>query len=171
MIRLLTFAAAAVLSFDPAYAEDAIPSTSTAATYAIGGLHCPPCTRTIEASLIRTKGIKSAKVDWSTKSARVQFDENVIAATQVADAVAATPHMMGSGMRYSGTLALSVPAMRDKDTGKAAADALEKLPGVAKVHAFPSTHTVTVQCKAGIKLTSLQLIDALQQAGMKATTY
>ncbi len=171
MNRLLLLAAVLVLPFNVAYTEDAKQSAPTAATYAIGGLHCPPCTRTVEASLTRTKGIKSAKVDWATKSARIQFDENVIAATQVADAVARTPHMMGSGLRYSGTLALSVPAIQDKDTGKAAADALKKLPEVVKVNVFPSTHTLTIQFKDGVKLTSSQLIDALDQAGMKAKTY
>jgi copper chaperone CopZ len=120
--------------------------------------------------LARVKGIKSAKVDWATKSAKVQFDENVISATQVADAVARTPHMMGGGMRYSGTLALSAPAL-DKDKVTVAREALEKLPGVAKVNVFPSTHTLTVQFKDNAKLTSMELINALDQIGLKAKTY
>ncbi|HEV3138043.1 MAG TPA: hypothetical protein VGZ26_09060, partial [Pirellulales bacterium] len=78
---------------------------------------------------------------------------------------------MGGGMKYSGSLALSVPAIRDKDTGKAAADTLRKLAGIAKVDVFPSTHTLTVQFKDGGKLTSSQLVDALDQAGIKAKTY
>ncbi len=170
-MRLLALAIASALSFNVTYAEDSSQTTPTVATYAIGGLHCPPCTRTVEASLARTKGVKSAKVDWATKSAHIQFDENVITATQVSDAVARTPHMMGGGMRYSGTLALSVPAIQDKATGKTASDALTKLPEIAKVNVFPSTHTLTVQFKEGVKLTSSQLIDALDQVGLKAKTY
>jgi copper chaperone CopZ len=169
-INTIKLALSMALVSSLAYAEDAKPNTTTAATYAIAGLHCPPCTRTVESSLARVKGIKSAKVDWATKSAKVQFDENVISATQVADAVARTPHMMGGGMRYSGTLALSAPAL-DKDKVTVAREALEKLPGVAKVNVFPSTHTLTVQFKDNAKLTSMELINALDQIGLKAKTY
>ena len=125
----------------------------------------------MESSLSRIKGITSAKVDWATKSAKVQYDEKVISANQVADAVARTPHMMGRGMTYSGALALSVPAVSDKDSGKTAVEALQKLPGVAKVNAFPTPHTLTVQFKEGAKLSSAQLIDTLDKAGMPAKTY
>ena len=100
----------------------------------------------------------------------MQFDETVISAPQVADAVARTPHMMGAGMKYSGTLALSAPAI-DKDKGISAREALEKLPGVAKVNVFPATHTLTVQFKDNAKLTSADLINALDQIGLKAQTY
>jgi copper chaperone CopZ len=165
----LTIAAMFAPSF--ARADEAPPSSATAATFVISGLHCPPCTRTVESSLSRTKGIKSAKVDWASKSAKLQFDENVITATQVADTVARTPHMMGGGMKYSGAMALSVPAIADQETGKTAQSTLEKLPGIAKVTVYPKTHTLTVQFQSGAKLTSTQLIDALSQAGMPAKTY
>jgi copper chaperone CopZ len=171
MKTLLSIAILAVLVFNASYAHADSQGTATTATYAVGGLHCPPCTRTVESSLARTKGIKSAKVDWATKSAKVQFDENIITAADVADTVARTPHMMGGGMKYSGTLALSVPAVQDKETGKTAAGVLEKLPGVAKVTAFPTSHTLTVQFKDRAKLTSAQLIEALGQIGMNGKTY
>ena len=171
MKTLLSLGMIVALGFNTSYADEPSPSTTTSATYMIGGLHCPPCTRTVEGSLGRVKGIKSAKVDWAAKTARIQFDENVVSATDVADSVAHTPHMMGGGMKYSGTLALSVPELRDKDTGKTAAEALEKLPGVSKVNVFPATHVLTVQFKDHAKLTSSQLIAALDQVGMKAKTY
>ena len=171
MIKLLPLLGMILLGFEITYADDAQDNAPTAATYAISGLHCPPCTRTVESALARVKGIRSAKVDWATKSARIQFDEKVIPATQVAEIVARTPHMMGGGMRYSGKLALSVPAILDQETGKKAAESLEKLTGVGKVNTFPASHTLTVQFKDGAKLTSSQLIDALDQVGMKAKTY
>jgi len=68
-------------------------------------------------------------------------------------------------------LALSVPAIRDQTSGETAREALEKLPAVSKVHVFPSTHILTVQFKDGGKLTSSQLIEALDRAGMQAKTY
>jgi copper chaperone CopZ len=171
MKTLLSIAILAVLEFNASDAHADSQGTATTATYVVAGLHCPPCTRTVESSLGRTKGIKSAKVDWVAKSAKVEFDENIITAAQVADTLARTPHMMGGGMKYSGTLALSVPAIQDQETGKAATGALEKLPGVAKVTAFPASHTLTVQFKDRAKLTSAQLIEALNQIGMHGKTY
>lgn len=154
-----------------AEADDAKEQSLTTATYAVTGLHCPPCTRTVESSLSRAKGIRSVKVDWATKSARVQFDEKALSAQQLADLVAKTPHMMGGGMKYSGALALSVPELRDQETAKTATAALEKVSGVAKVNTFPARHMLTVQFSQGTALTSTQLIDALDKVGMKAKTY
>ena len=46
------------------------------ATFLINGLHCPPCTATVESSLKHVKGVQSASVNWNTKNARITFDEN-----------------------------------------------------------------------------------------------
>src|SRR5262245_54921686 len=76
----------------------------TKATLSITGLHCPPCTSTVQGSLSRVKGIKSVVVDWNKKNAKVEFDESVLPAQALAAAIETTPHMMGSGMRYAGWL-------------------------------------------------------------------
>src|SRR5947199_46538 len=41
----------------------------TKATYLISGLHCPPCAKTVEGALLKTKGVRSAHVDWNAKNA------------------------------------------------------------------------------------------------------
>ena len=69
--------------------EPAKPEPATKATYSITGLHCPPCAATVEKSLRGVKGIRSAKVDWSTKTARVEFDEQAVSAQQIATAFTA----------------------------------------------------------------------------------
>ena len=51
---------------------------ATEATFLITGLHCPPCTKTVEQSLSKANGISSIKVDWKSKNARLVFDESVI---------------------------------------------------------------------------------------------
>src|SRR5262245_15459111 len=45
---------------------------STSATYVMTGLHCPPCTQVVEKSLSAAPGVKSIKVDWETKNAKVE---------------------------------------------------------------------------------------------------
>src|SRR5450631_2341961 len=66
------------------------------ATYVVTGLHCPPCTKTVESSLRKMKGIHSINVDWTSKNAQIEFDESVLPAQKVARLIADTPHMMGS---------------------------------------------------------------------------
>src|SRR4051794_10457540 len=60
------------------------------ATFTITGLHCPPCTRTVQSSLAKVPGVKSATVDWKTKSAKVEFDESKTSAQKLAQLVAGT---------------------------------------------------------------------------------
>ncbi len=141
------------------------------ATYSITGLHCPPCTRTVESSLKKVKGVRSAKVDWGTKTAKIEFDESTLPAQQLATAIAKTPHMMGAGMQYGSWLALKVPDLKDDSVAQAAKEALSKVPGVKAVATYPKQHTLSVQFSSGDATTSAQLIAALDAAGLKSETF
>jgi Cu+-exporting ATPase len=157
-----------------AFADDATPSkpvATTKATYAVSGLHCPPCARTVESSLKKLKGVRSAKVDWTSKSAKVEFDESVLSAQQLALSLAATPHMMGGGMSYGGWLALSVPGIKDKASAKEAESAVRSIKGVANVSTSTAQHTLSVQFAKQGSVGSQQLIDELEKAGYKASNY
>ena len=155
-----------------ASAEDPAKTAGlTKATYAITGLHCPPCSRTVASSLEGLPGVKAVKVDWSSKSAKLTFDEGVISAQKLSQSIAATPHMMGGGMRYGGWLALSVPSLTDDAAAKSIQETLGKVPGVAKVATYPKSHTVSVQFSSQGGATSGQLIESLAASGVKASTY
>lgn len=66
-------------------------------TFLVQGLHCPPCTRTVEASLKSLKGVgRHSSSSWNSKNAWITFDESVVSAQQIAGSIAATPHMMGA---------------------------------------------------------------------------
>src|SRR5699024_9240049 len=113
-------------------AEEQQPKAASNATivkadYLITGLHCPPCTKTVESSLQHVKGIHSIKVDWKTKNARIEFDESVLSAQKVARLIADTPHMMGKNMHYDGWLALKVSEIENEESAKPVADALQKI--------------------------------------------
>src|SRR5271170_1019499 len=107
------------------------PPQAVQATFLITGLHCPPCTSTLESSLKRVKGIQTAKVDWQSKNARVTFDEGQVSSQEVA--IANTPHMMGGSLKYSGALALKVAGLKDDAAIATAKKALTDIPGVANV--------------------------------------
>jgi copper chaperone CopZ len=154
-------------SGDEPRAQD-VAADATQATFLITGLHCPPCTRTVEASLLRTKGVRSVSVDWRTHNAKVAFDESQLPAQALAQRVAGTAHMMGGGMRYAGWLALQVDGIKEEKMAEAAKAALLKVPGVAKVVAYPAQESVGVMFDGAGKATSAQLIESLQEAGIKA---
>ena len=140
----------------------------TKATYLVTGLHCPPCTRTVESSLGHVKGLRSIKVDWKSKHARIEFDETKLPAQRVAQLIAATPHMMGSNMHYGGWLALKVPDLKDDATAKQVKEVLSKLKGVKQVATYPAQHSVGIAFAAKGNLTSAQVIEELTKAGIKA---
>ena len=143
------------------------------ATFLVTGLHCPPCTRTVENSLRNIKGVKSAKVDWNTKNARVEFDEQVIPAQRLSLRIAETPHMMGGNMQYGGWLALKVADVKDKDdaTWDRLKEALGKVPGVKQVTLYKAQSGVGVRFDAKGDLTSQKLIAALADAGFQLSNY
>jgi copper chaperone CopZ len=115
--------------------------------------------------------VKSIKVNFGTKNATIEFDEAVISAQEIARALADTPHMMGGNMQYGGSLTLSVAGLKDDATGKKAKDALGKVEGVSKVTAFPKQESVSVEFSGKGKVTSKQLIEALDKAGLKGSHF
>jgi copper chaperone CopZ len=163
---LFTFVATAVA--DESRPTKEKEKAATKATFLITGLHCPPCTRTVESSLSKVKGIRSVKVDWKTKNARVEFDESVLSAQRVARTIAGTRHMMGKNMHYAGWLALKVPDLKDDASAIKTKEVLTKVDGVKQVAAYPAKHSVGIAFNAKGDLTSAQLIDALTKAGLKA---
>jgi len=140
-------------------------------TFIIQGLHCPPCTRTVESSLKAVTGVQSVKVDWASKNAWVTFDENRVSSQEIADRIAATRHMMGRAMRYQGTLALKVPGVGDAVVRDKATAALKQLDGVAEVFVYPQQDSISVQFQTGGKLTAEKLVAALKAAGLDAKSF
>lgn len=138
------------------------------ATFLVTGLHCPPCTATVEQSLKSVKGVKSVKVDWKTKNAKVEFDEQQIGAQQIAGRIAATPHMMGGNMRYGGWLALRVPNIAADGNAEKVKETLMKVAGVSKVSVYPQQKSVGVAFETKGTVTTNQLVEALKEAGLDA---
>lgn len=56
---------------------------NTKETYSIMGMHCASCKTLIESTLKDQKGIKSAKVNFATEQAKVEFDPEVISFDQI----------------------------------------------------------------------------------------
>lgn len=140
----------------------------TKATFLVNGLHCPPCTKTVEGSLLKTKGVKSVSIDWKTKNGTIEFDEVVIPAQLLAQKIASTPHMMGGDMKYEGWLALKVPSVKDEASGKAAREALAKIESISQVALYPAQHSIGIQFSSKGKMTTHEVIELLAKAGIEA---
>jgi copper chaperone CopZ len=153
-----------------AYAQET-KKELTKSLYMVTGLHCPPCSTTVEGSLKKLKGVQSIRVSFKDKSANIDFDESAISAQEVAKALSATPHMMGPRMQYGGALVLGVEGVKDKATAAKATAALSKVEGVANVNVFPDQEAVGIEFNGKGKTTSKQLLDALEKAGLKGASY
>jgi copper chaperone CopZ len=143
----------------------------TKAVYMVPNQHCPDCATALEAPLKKVEGIKGVAVNYPNKVATVDFDETVISAQEVSRAMFQTPHAMGPNMKYSAFLLLSVPDAKDKTAGTKATTALSKVDGVAKAVFYSQTKSVAIQFADKGKVTSVQLIKALDDAGFKASQY
>ena len=177
MTKLLPALAAVLMTFvAPAVGQEPAPRTTaesepTQATYLVTGLHCPPCTRTVESSLTGVKGILAVKVDWKTKTAHIEFDETVLPAQGISRLIAATPHMMGGAMHYGGWLALNAPGIKDETTARQAEEALGAVEGVKTAKAYPAQHTIAAYFSAKGDVTTRQLIESLKTAGFEAELF
>src|SRR5436189_858166 len=137
-MRMSAVFATAAIALGLISASNLYSAEPTKATFLVTGLHCPPCTSTVQGSLTRVKGVKSVAVDWNTKSAKIVFDESVLPAQSLAAAIEGTPHMMGAGMRYGGWLYLKVPSITDQASGQKAKETLSKVEGVKSVAVYPA---------------------------------
>jgi len=169
IMRIESIAVAVAIGLGLVSAGPLYSAEPTKATFLVTGLHCPPCTSTVQGSLSRVSGVKSVSVDWNTKSAKIAFDESVLPAQALASAIERTPHMMGAGMRYGGWLYLKVPSLTDQASGQKAKETLTKVEGVKSVAVYPAKHSASVLFAGNGKVSSQQVIDALAKEGIEAS--
>jgi copper chaperone CopZ len=55
-------------------------------TFNVGGLSCSSCANTVQRTLSRLEGVKSADVNFSASSATVEYDPTVVGPGQMVDA-------------------------------------------------------------------------------------
>lgn len=168
MQYLLLAFAIAVFSGTLLRAEDPAPLPPTKATFLITGLHCPPCSQTVEGALRRVPGVRAVQVDWRTKRAKVEFDEGQLSAQTLAARIAATPHMMGGNMHYKGWLSLRVQGLMEEKTRETAKAALMKIAGVAQVAVYPEQGAMAIRFDGAQKVTTQQILQSLKDAGCSA---
>ena len=115
--------------------------------------------------------MKSVRVDWRTKNAKLEFDESQVAAQTISQLIQSTPHMMGGELQYGGWLALKVPALADEETASRVRETLGELEGVKNVKAYLRQKAIGIRFAEDGSLTTQQLVEELEKAGIKASTF
>jgi len=171
MLKLPSLAATVFVALAAAsLAQESVAESKpkpTEATFLISGLHCPPCTTTVESSLRKVEGIVAVKVDWKTKTAQMEFDEAVLPAHRIGLLVAKTPHMMGGNLHYAAWLYLRVPRVKDEVTANQAKEVLEQIEGIKQAAAYPKQHGVSVLFAPECELTTSRLMTDLKDKGFE----
>ena len=168
MHRSLLLLAAFALSGETLQAEE---PKLVEATFLVTGLHCPPCTKTVEASVAPLTGVQSIVVDWKTKAAKVTFDPAATSAWSIVERIAGTRHMMGGRLKYAAWLGLSVPELKDDQAAAAIKRTLQGVEGVAAVSAYPKQHIVAVLFDGKTEVEVEELLRAIKEAGYEAQLY
>ena len=168
MHRSLLLLAAFAVSGASSAADEPKP---VQATFLVTGLHCPPCTNTVEASVAALPGVKSIAVEWKTKSAKVNFDPAVTSPWKIVERIATTHHMMGGRLKYAAWLGLSVPELKDDKAAAAIKKTVQRVEGVAAVSAYPKQHIVAVLFDGKTEVEVEELVRAIKDAGYEAQLY
>ncbi|HMO84696.1 MAG TPA: cation transporter [Lacipirellulaceae bacterium] len=168
MHRSLLLLAAFAVSTESLRAEE---PELVEATFLVTGLHCPPCTRTVEASIAPLPGVQSIVVDWKTKAAKVTFDPAATSAWSIVQRVSQTRHMMGGRLKYAAWLGLSVPELKDDRAAAAIKSTLQDVEGVAAVSVYPKQHIVAVLFDGKTEVEVEELMRAIKEAGYEAQLY
>ncbi len=161
MRKLVGVGLASMLLAVVALSQQSAPQKPEIRTVAlkIGGFHCAACGDAVANGLKQLDGVQEVKVDLKTNSATVTYDEAVLPVCQVALAVGNIPHAMGSGMRYSCRLALSL----QKGDARKVAAAVAKINGVEKVDREKNTLLITFKRDARVRYAELE--KAVRNAG------
>ena len=70
-------------------------------TYKIQGMHCAGCVQTLEKVLSKTAGVHSASVSFASESALIEFDEQVVSESKLAEAVGSVGYKLDIGSQPS----------------------------------------------------------------------
>lgn len=168
MHRSLLLLAAFSLSGETLQAEE---PKLVEATFLVTGLHCPPCTTTVEASVAPLPGVQSIVVDWKTKAAKVTFDPAATNVWSIVERIAGTRHMMGGRLKYAAWLGLRIPELKEDQGAADIKRTLQGIEGVAAVSAYPKQHIVAVLFDGKTEVKVEELLRAIKEAGYEAQLY
>lgn len=122
-------------------------------TYKIEGIHCASCVLTIERTLQKQAGVKSASVNFANESALIEFDENLISENNLAKTVTDIGYQLIINNRQPTTII-------QKSTTDYGLRTTDLTTVSLKVLGMDSAHCVMIVENAMGKLSGIEKIDA-----------
>ncbi|MBI2175472.1 MAG: heavy metal translocating P-type ATPase [Parcubacteria group bacterium] len=146
-------------------------------TYKIQGMHCASCVRTIEKVLKKTSGVKSVGVNFALESALIEFDENVVSESGLAETVKSAGYKLEvnsqdekkketANDKNSETISIKVLGMDSPHCAMVVGGALKKLPGIKNIDVDFSNQRARVVFSRNI-LTVNEIFKVITDAGYK----
>ncbi|HDY73135.1 MAG TPA: heavy metal translocating P-type ATPase [Candidatus Jorgensenbacteria bacterium] len=112
-------------------------------TYKIQGMHCAGCVRTLERVLMKTAGVRSASVNFASESALIEFDEQVISDSDLAQTIESVGYKLEIATqekkeeekidKNSETVSIKVIGMDSPHCAMTVKKAIKKLSGIKNI--------------------------------------
>jgi Cu+-exporting ATPase len=143
-------------------------------TYKIDGMHCASCVSAIERALAETAGVRSASVNFATETALIEFDENIIPESGLADVVRSVGYALEVAPREEKTdkkteaVSLVVLGMDSPHCAMTVESAIRKLPGIKNIDVNFSNQRAKVVFQTSA-VTLGEIMRVISDAGYKPT--
>ncbi|HEA84539.1 MAG TPA: heavy metal translocating P-type ATPase [Candidatus Wildermuthbacteria bacterium] len=146
-------------------------------TYKIQGMSCASCVKTIERVLSKTKGVKTASVNFATESALIEFDESIVSEAELAQAVKDAGYKLivgdeqkektpSSSDKNTETVSIKVIGMDSPHCAMIVEGAIKKLDGVKNLEVDFSNARAKVVFDSSL-LTIEKILKVIEDAGYK----
>lgn len=140
-------------------------------------MSCASCVKTIERVLSKTKGVKTASVNFATESALIEFDESIVSEAELAQAVKDAGYKLivgdeqkektpSSSDKNTETVSIKVIGMDSPHCAMIVEGAIKKLDGVKNLEVDFSNARAKVVFDSSL-LTIEKILQVIQDAGYK----
>ena len=140
-------------------------------------MSCASCVKTIERVLSKTKGVKTASVNFATESALIEFDESIVSEAELAQAVKDAGYKLivgdeqkektpSSSDKNTETVSIKVIGMDSPHCAMIVEGAIKKLDGVKNLEVDFSNARAKVVFDSSL-LTIEKILKVIEDAGYK----
>lgn len=136
-------------------------------TIKIAGMSCAACSARIERVLNRTEGIKKANVNLATEKASIEYDDSVISADKIEEAIRGLGYEVVKEKKGEHRVELDIGGMSCATCALKIEKKLGKMEGIKKADVNLATEKASLQYDSS-KTNISEVIDAIESLGYTA---
>ncbi len=131
-------------------------------------MRCASCVSAIERVLLKTSGVRSAAVNFASETALIEFDENIVSESELAEAVESAGYHLEvvSSDKNTGTISIKVLGMDSPHCAMIIENAIKKLSDIKNIDVDFANKRAKVVFNAKI-LTVNEIFKVITDAGYK----